>query len=221
MSYALKNVYRLLCILCKALLATCFRVKRLCLYILCLIITSMTWIFPSELCSQRPLPTFLTLHSLHSHSELCNGTICPGMVTQIRVQFSTKGHLCNYPPNSFFAFAGRKPFVTPRPLKARRSLANCFRIFCIPAWDKGRGLLETHSAGTKSDVVWLIGWRGGAEALEQRWVQGGKRRKIPVFIRENRLSLRSDPIITSGMQHEVILYVENNKYAIGENRGQQ
>lgn len=79
-----------------------------------------------------------------------------------------QGHLRNYPPNSFSALAGRKPFVTPRPLKARRSLANCFRIFCIPARDKGRGLLETHSAGTKSDVVWLIGLRGGAEALGQR-----------------------------------------------------
>ncbi len=69
-----------------------------------------------------PKPFAYIPDTLHPHFSLwvrlCNCTVWPGTLTQIRVEFSMQGHLCNDPPNSFSALAGWKPFVTPGALKA-------------------------------------------------------------------------------------------------------
>lgn len=57
-----------------------------------------------------PKPFAYIPDTLHPHFSLwvrlCNCTVWPGTLTQIRVEFSMQGHLCNDPPNSFSALAG-------------------------------------------------------------------------------------------------------------------
>ncbi len=86
------------------------------LYMLFPPMTTVTWIISLELCPQSPLPTFLTLCILifSLWVRLCNCTVWPGTLTQIRVEFPCKAISATTPPNSFSALAGWKPFVTPR-----------------------------------------------------------------------------------------------------------